>query len=138
MPVTNVCRQSRPGSRMRHKPHEVLRGHRDHHGRVKRRRRAGWASSVFAPFSVIVMQQFAAISLLDGPTPRRMNWPSPRQPVPHDEPRLASSPEMVAYCRDLEFRWLRLAEQAQETGGALGHESGLAATLFPLRGQTAT
>jgi hypothetical protein len=45
--------------------------------------------------------------------------------------RLASSPEIVAYCRTLEFRWLRLAEHAQ-TGGALGHESGLAATMFPL------
>jgi hypothetical protein len=41
--------------------------------------------------------------------------------------RLASSPELVAYCRSLEFRWLRLAEQAQETGGALGQRSGLAA-----------
>jgi hypothetical protein len=45
--------------------------------------------------------------------------------------RLASSPEIVAYCRTLEFRWLRLAEQAQ-TGGVLGHESVLAATMFPL------
>jgi hypothetical protein len=34
--------------------------------------------------------------------------------------RLASSPEIIAYCRSLEFRCLRLAEQAQETGGALG------------------
>jgi hypothetical protein len=47
--------------------------------------------------------------------------------------RLASSPEVVAYCRNLEFRWLRLAEQAQETGGALGHESSIAAALLPLR-----
>ena len=46
--------------------------------------------------------------------------------------RLASSPEVVAYCRSLEFRWLRLAEQAQETGGALGHESNIAAALLPL------
>jgi hypothetical protein len=38
----------------------------------------------------------------------------------------------------LEFRWLSLAEQAQETGGALGHESSPAATLFPLRDKTAT
>ena len=45
--------------------------------------------------------------------------------------RLASSPEVVAYCRSLEFRWLRLAEQAQETGGALGHESSIAAA-YPL------
>jgi hypothetical protein len=51
--------------------------------------------------------------------------------------RLASSPEMVAYCRTLKFRWLTLAEQAQETGGALGHESGLAATMFPLRDKPA-
>jgi hypothetical protein len=52
--------------------------------------------------------------------------------------RLASSPEIVAHCRSLEFRWLRLAEQAQETGGALGHESGPEATLLPLREKTAT
>jgi hypothetical protein len=47
--------------------------------------------------------------------------------------RLASSPEIVAYCRSLELRWLRLAEQAQETAGALGHESDAAKTLLPLR-----
>ena len=52
--------------------------------------------------------------------------------------RLASSPEIVAYCRTLELRWLNLAEQAQETGGALGHESGPEATLLPLREKTAT
>jgi hypothetical protein len=46
--------------------------------------------------------------------------------------RLTSSPEMVAYCRTLELRWLKLAEQAQDTGGALGHESDPAATLFPV------
>ena len=46
--------------------------------------------------------------------------------------RLANSPEIVAYCRRLEFRWLSLAEQAHETGGALGHESRLTAALFPL------
>ena len=51
--------------------------------------------------------------------------------------RLASSPEVVAYCRSLEFRWLRLAEQAQETGGALGHESSIAAALLPLGDKTA-
>jgi len=45
--------------------------------------------------------------------------------------RLATSPEIVAYCRSLEVRWLRLVAQAQETGGALGHESGQAAILFP-------
>jgi hypothetical protein len=37
----------------------------------------------------------------------------------------------------LEFRWLRLAEQAHETGGALGHESCLTATLFPLHDKPA-
>jgi len=53
--------------------------------------------------------------------------------------RLARSPEIVAYCRNLQFRWLRLAAQAQETGGALGHDSGLAAaTLVPLRDQAAS
>jgi hypothetical protein len=51
--------------------------------------------------------------------------------------RLASSPEIIAYCRDLEFRWLRLAEQAHETGGALDHESGLTATFFPLHDKPA-
>jgi len=52
---------------------------------------------------------------------------------------LARSPEIVAYCRNLQFRWLRLAAQAQETGGALGHDSGLAAaTLVPLRDQAAS
>jgi hypothetical protein len=50
---------------------------------------------------------------------------------------MASSPEIVAYCRRLEFRWLRLAEQAHETGGALGHESCLTATLFPLHDKPA-
>jgi hypothetical protein len=53
--------------------------------------------------------------------------------------RLARSPEIVAYCRNLQFRWLGLAAQAQETGGALGHDSGLAAaTLVSLRDQVAT
>jgi hypothetical protein len=52
--------------------------------------------------------------------------------------KLATSPEMVAYCRSLEFRWLRLSEQAQETGGALGHESGPTAPVSPLRDKTAT
>jgi hypothetical protein len=51
--------------------------------------------------------------------------------------RLASSPEVVAYCRSLEFRWLKLAKEAQETGGALGRESGLAATMFPLHDKIA-
>jgi hypothetical protein len=47
--------------------------------------------------------------------------------------RLASSPEIVAYCRTLELRWLKLAEQAQDTG-----ESDPAATLFPLPEKPAT
>ena len=46
--------------------------------------------------------------------------------------RLASSPEIVAYRRSLEVRWLINAGQAQETGGALAHEGDLAATRFPL------
>jgi hypothetical protein len=52
--------------------------------------------------------------------------------------RLASSPEIVAYCRTLELRWLKLAEQAQDTGGALGHESDPSTTLFPLPEKPAT
>jgi hypothetical protein len=52
--------------------------------------------------------------------------------------RLASSPEVVAYCRSLEFRWLKLAVRAQEMGGALGHESDPAATWFPLPETPAT
>jgi hypothetical protein len=31
--------------------------------------------------------------------------------------RLARSPEIAVYCRSLELRWMRLAQQAQETGG---------------------
>ena len=50
--------------------------------------------------------------------------------------RLAS--EIVAYCRTLALRWLKLAEQAQDTGGALGHESDPATTLFPLPEKPAT
>ena len=50
--------------------------------------------------------------------------------------RLASSPEIIAYCRSLELRWLMLAAQAQETGGAL--ESDPAATGFPLPEKPAT
>jgi hypothetical protein len=38
--------------------------------------------------------------------------------------RLARSLEVATYWRCLGFRWLRLAEQAQWTGGALGHASG--------------
>ena len=52
--------------------------------------------------------------------------------------KLASSPEIVAYCRTLERHWLKLAVQAQDTGGALGHESDPAATLFPLPEKPAT
>jgi hypothetical protein len=52
--------------------------------------------------------------------------------------RLASSPEIGAYCRTLELRWLKLAAREQETGGALGHESDPAATLFPLPEKPAT
>src|SRR5262245_4293031 len=51
--------------------------------------------------------------------------------------RLATSPEIAAYCRSLELRWLNLSAQAQGTDGALGHESDLAATWFPLPGQPA-
>jgi hypothetical protein len=52
--------------------------------------------------------------------------------------RLARSPEIVAYHRTLELRWRSLAEQAQETGGVLGHERGIAATLFPQPDRTDT
>ena len=51
--------------------------------------------------------------------------------------RLASSSEVVTYCRNLEFRWLRLAQQAHETGGALGYKSGLTAALLPLQDKPA-
>jgi hypothetical protein len=34
--------------------------------------------------------------------------------------RLARSAHIAAYYHDLGWRWLRLAEQAQQTGGALG------------------
>jgi hypothetical protein len=33
--------------------------------------------------------------------------------------RLASSPEIIAYCRNLELRWLKLAKQAEKVGDAL-------------------
>jgi hypothetical protein len=36
---------------------------------------------------------------------------------------LAGSLEVATYWRCLGFRWLKLAEQAQRTGGALGHAS---------------
>ena len=50
---------------------------------------------------------------------------------------LASSAEIVAYCRNLELRWLKLAQQAHETGGALGRESGQTATLPPFHDKPA-
>jgi len=37
--------------------------------------------------------------------------------------RLARSPEVATYWRSLGFRWLRLAEQSEGTGGALGRGS---------------
>jgi hypothetical protein len=40
----------------------------------------------------------------------------------------ASSLEIMAYCRTLELRWLKLAGWAQKAGGALGHDSSLVAT----------
>ena len=105
-----------------------------------------------------VVQQFAATSSLDG-TYSMQNGLVSAQPVRCEEEgwvmsvyarycqdqatacarraRLASSSEIAAYCRNLEFRWLRLAEQAQGTGGALGHESGLTATSFPLHDKPA-
>jgi hypothetical protein len=51
--------------------------------------------------------------------------------------RLASTPAIVAHCRSLEYRWLRLAQQAQATGGALGHDRDLAPPLVPLCDETA-
>src|SRR4029077_5509579 len=77
-------------------------------------------------FGVIVMQRFGPILILDGPTPG--------QPAPPEEgsgmssyasycqeqaaecarqARLASSPEIVAYRRSLEVRWLMLATQVR-------------------------
>jgi hypothetical protein len=50
---------------------------------------------------------------------------------------LASTPEIVAHCRSLEYRWLRLAQRAQATGGALGHDRDLAPSLVPLCDETA-
>src|SRR5947207_15469358 len=50
---------------------------------------------------------------------------------------LARSPEIVTYCRKLELRWLKLAQQAHETGGALARESGQTATLPPLHDKPA-
>jgi len=50
--------------------------------------------------------------------------------------RLARSTQIAAYYQDLGWRWLRLAEQAQETGGALGNRGELEA-LCPPRLHTA-
>jgi hypothetical protein len=47
--------------------------------------------------------------------------------------RLARSPDIAAYYRDLGWRWQRLAEQAQETGGALGNANQEAEALSPPR-----
>jgi hypothetical protein len=47
--------------------------------------------------------------------------------------RLARSPDIAAYYQDLGWRWLRLAEQAQKTGGALGNAHWEAEALNPLR-----
>jgi hypothetical protein len=52
--------------------------------------------------------------------------------------RLARSPEIVAYRRSLELRRLKCAAQAQDTGGAPGHESNAAAALFALLEEPAT
>jgi hypothetical protein len=52
--------------------------------------------------------------------------------------RLASSPEVVAYCRGLETRWLKLTARAQEMGAALGHGSDPAARWFALLETPAT
>jgi alpha-amylase/alpha-mannosidase (GH57 family) len=51
--------------------------------------------------------------------------------------RLATSAQIAAYYQDLGWRWLRLAEQAQETGGALGKRRDLEA-LCPPRLHTET
>jgi hypothetical protein len=53
--------------------------------------------------------------------------------------RLARSAHIAAYYQDLGWRWLRLAEQAQETGGALGKANQEAEALSPprLRGEPA-
>ena len=45
--------------------------------------------------------------------------------------RLARSAQIAAYYRDLGWRWLRLAEQAQQTGGALGNRRNLEALCPP-------
>ena len=47
--------------------------------------------------------------------------------------RLARSAHIAAYYHDLGWRWLRLAEQAQQTGGALGSADQEASELSPPR-----
>ena len=47
--------------------------------------------------------------------------------------RLTRSAHIAAYYRDLGWRWLRLAEQAQKTGGALGSADQEAEPLSPPR-----
>ena len=101
------------------------------------------------PVDVVTMPQFAAISLFGGPIPHRNElaflsslrceeegWGMSYASYCQDQAtacarraRLASSPEIVAYCRNLQFRWLRLAAQAQATGGALGRKSASAVSL---------
>ena len=53
----------------------AMPGNDDCVGLALARARLRGAQVCFCPFSVIVVQQLAAISLLDGPRPRRMNWP---------------------------------------------------------------
>ena len=114
---------------------------------LRRERGAG----IPLPFAVVAMQQFAAISLLDGPIPHRnelaflsslcavkgegwgmssyASYCQDQATACARRARLASSPEIVAYCRNLQSRWLRLAAQAQATGGALGRKSASAVSL---------
>ncbi len=115
------------------------------------------SGTITALGNVTAVQQFAATSSLDG-TYSTQNGLVSAQPVRCEEgwvmssyarycqdqatacarrARLVSSSEIVAYCRNLELRWLRLAEQAHGTGGALDHESGLTATSFPLHDKPA-
>ena len=107
-------------------------------------------------FDVTVVQQFAATSSLDG-TYSTQNGLVSAQPVRCEEGghvvlckvlsgsgyRLRPTSKIGEFTRNsgllskFEFRWLRLAEQAHGTGGALGHESGLTATSFPLHDKPA-
>ena len=103
-----------------------------------------------------VVQQIAATSSLDE-TYSTQNGLVSAQPVRCEEGghvvlckvlsgsgyRLRPTSKIGEFTRDsgllskFEFRWLRLAEQAHGTGGALGHESGLTATSFPLHDKPA-